>query len=160
MYRKIQASTIYLLMIGNDCKWVWDYVGGAYVKEKLKYLLGGILLCSILTACSVSNEERAIGTWQVMYDGEKVDSFLVIAEDQTVTIDEGIGPGRSGTEEYRIIDTADDSFTLEIAHPRNESYHPILEGTFDDNDTIIIGDNQEDVLIRVDSIEEARAELD
>ncbi len=147
-------------MIGNDCKRVWDYMGGAYVKEKLKYLLGAILLCSILTACSVSNEERAIGTWQVVSDGEKMDSFLVIAEDQTVTIDEGIGPGRSGTEEYRIIDTADDTFTLEIAHPRNESYHPILEGTFDDNDTIIIGDNQGDTLIRVDSIEEARAELD
>ncbi|MEN0644922.1 hypothetical protein MKY91_17335 [Alkalicoccobacillus gibsonii] len=130
---------------------------------KWKYLLGAILLCSVLTACSVSNEERAIGTWQVEYDGEKLDSFLIIAEDQTVTIDEGNGSGRRGTEEYRIIDTDEDSFTLEIADRTSESYYPIFEGFFDDSDTIVLGSesdgNQGDVLIRVGSIKEARAEL-
>ncbi|MFK3936201.1 hypothetical protein ACI2JA_01645 [Alkalihalobacillus sp. NPDC078783] len=81
-----------------------------------------------------------------------------------VTLDEGKSPDRSGTEEYRIIDTADDSFTLEIAHPTNESYHPIFEGIFDDQDKMFIGadsdGDQGNALIRVESVDEARAELE
>ncbi|WYP26024.1 hypothetical protein NSQ54_17110 [Alkalihalobacillus sp. FSL W8-0930] len=132
--------------------------------SKWKEVFGGLFLISLLTSCSVSNEDRAIGTWQVVYDGVKLDSFLVISDDQTVTIDEGDVPMRSGTEEYRIVDTAEDAFTLEIADPSNDSYHPIFEGYFDDQDTIVMGSesdgDQGDVLIRVESLDEARAELE
>lgn len=141
-----------------------EVLGGLYMKVRVEIVLVSIFLFVFLAACSVSNEDRTIGTWQVVYDGVKLDSFLIIADDQTVTIDEGDVPMRSGTEEYRIVDTDEDAFTLEIANPQNDSYYPIFEGYFDDQDTIVLGSesdgDQGDVLIRVESVDEARAELE
>ncbi|MCM2675902.1 hypothetical protein [Alkalicoccobacillus plakortidis] len=129
--------------------------------DRWKGFFGGVILLSLLTACSESNEEKILGTWQAVFDGEKQDQYLIFRDDQTV-VTEQYTPDMSGSEEYRISDTDEGSFIMEVVHPSNETYHTVFEAYFEDADKIVIGSDSDDdndsALIRIDRIDEARGE--
>ncbi|MFK3936202.1 lysozyme inhibitor LprI family protein [Alkalihalobacillus sp. NPDC078783] len=121
----------------------------------------GLVLVSVLTACSDSTENQIVGTWQFVLNGEKEDSFIEIEEDRVLLWDDiSFGPEVAA---YRIFDLDNDQFLLEIAES-GEDFEFGFEGFFDSKDRIVMGLKEDtdgkERLIRIDSIEDAIAELE
>lgn len=124
-------------------------------------LVYGLVLVSLLAACSKSNENRIVGSWQFVLNGEKEDSFIEVEEDRMLLWDD-ISAGPEAVA-YRIYDLDDDQFILEFAES-GEEFEFGFEGFFVDKDSIVMGLKEDsdgkESLIRIDSIEEEIAILE
>lgn len=132
------------------------------MRHKWKGILGGIFVAGVLSACGGSNEDQMMGLWQEVSDGEKKDTFIEIGEDRFV-IRDGATSNPNVTE-YRVTDTPNDRFIVDLVHPRNGSYEFAFEGIFESKDKILLeseGDrNGENSFNRIDSIDEAIEEME
>ncbi|MFK3936199.1 hypothetical protein ACI2JA_01635 [Alkalihalobacillus sp. NPDC078783] len=142
------------------------------MRERWRAGLGSMFLLSVLTACGVDHEEQIIGSWQSVSDGEKQNRYLTFRDDQTVSLVQKV-PDSQGQEDYQIRDTDDgfdleievsgddSSFMLELLDPTEGEFNGVFEAYFEDEDTIVIGsedDDNKDSLIRIDRIDEAHGE--
>ena len=116
-----------------------------------------ILTILLLAACGDNSlEKNLLGDWKVIKDG-KVELYWEIQESsmllRTLTDED------PKSVEYRVTETQDDNFILEIIDPASGATDFLFEGYFENDDTLKSIENSEGSfeLIRVDNIREDMA---
>lgn len=118
-----------------------------------KFLLILMITSLLLVACSTANERDIIGNWKVSNKDDTTEGYIEFQEERLI-IREMPNDERNSVK-YTLVETSDDQFMIEIVNPVSGSEETMLEGYFEDKDTIVpIEDGNSPKLIRVDSIEE------
>lgn len=112
-----------------------------------------------LVACSTSNEKDIIGNWKVSNKDDTTEGYIEFQEERLI-IREMPNDERTSVK-YTLVEISDDQFMIEIVNPVSGSEETMLEGYFEDKDTIVpIEDGKSPKLIRGDSIEEDKERLE
>lgn len=122
--------------------------------RRKKLVIMMLLTILLLAACGNNAlENNLIGDWKVVKDG-KVELYWEIQESsmllRTLTDED------PKSAEYRVTETQDDNFILEIIDPESGATDFLFEGYFENDDTLKSIENSEGSfeLIRVDNIAE------
>ncbi|WP_404455195.1 lysozyme inhibitor LprI family protein [Oceanobacillus kapialis] len=108
-----------------------------------------------LAACGASTEEKVIGSWKAVADGE-TGQYIEIGEERLLNRSESV------SAEYILTETQSDSFLIELINPEDGVPFPFFEGHFEGEDNIklekMMGEPIENAeFVRVDNMEEEQA---
>lgn len=125
------------------------------LRKKWMSLFMVLIPVLFLTACGASTEEKIIGSWKAVADGE-TGQYMEIGEERLINRSESV------SAEYILTETQSDTFMIEVVNPEDGVPFHFFEGYFDSKDTIklvqMMGEPIENAeLIRVDNIEEEQA---
>lgn len=125
------------------------------MKRFITIFLGVFMLSVLLVACG-SIEDKLIGSWKVVIDGD-TNAYMEIGKERIINREES--NDHPITAEYILTETEDDNFIIEFVNPESGTNEFLFEGYFENKDTIKIvetpnGETKNSKLIRVDSIAE------